>query len=219
LALLVAWFFGAPANAVAFFLMVPLAGLGALYWFGRPHPRRLAVALAMGLPLLIITLSGIEPIFRVSQRFDDGNLGARLVEGNGVRLIWAPDGPGWPRAGADWYGAQRVCSHLGEDGLSLAPTPQQIWRLPSVDEAVRSMVRHGHNSGGRWEPTAATVTYVTTPDKESPLWNLHSQVIYWWTATEAGPGQAFIIAYDGKVWPRSRDLVLPSQGFRCVRQP
>jgi hypothetical protein len=219
LAFLAAWFFQAFTNPIAFFLMVPLVGLGALYWFGRPQPRKVAVSLAIGLPALTLVLAGIEPIVRVPQRLDDGNLQARLVQGNGLALIWAPDGPGWPRAGADWYEAQQACQHLREDGLALVPVPQHIWRLPAVDEAVRSMARHGQNSGGAWDAIAARATYETTPDKESPLWNVHSQVIYWWTATEADQEHAYIIVYDGKVWPRPKQFSPDYLGFRCVKQP
>ena len=176
-ALLVAWFFQAFTNTVMFLLVVPLIGLGVLYWFGRSQPRRIALSLAIGLPLLTLIISGTEPVLRVSQRFDDGNLQARLVYGNGVHLTWATDGSGWPRTGANWAEARQVCQHLSEDGLTLTPTPQHIWRLPTVDEAVRSMARHGQNSGGVWNAEIAEATYKTTPDKESPLWNVHSQVI------------------------------------------
>jgi hypothetical protein len=218
-ALLVAWFFQALANTVTFFLMMPLIGFGVLYWFGRPQPRKMAVSLAIGLPLLTLIISGIEPVLRVSQRIDDGNLQARLLHGNGVNLIWAPDGPGWPRTGADWYEAQQVCQYLGEDGLTPAPVPQHMWRLPTADEAVRSMARHGQNSGGVWDAEIAKATYETTPDKESPLWNPHSQVIYWWTATEVDEEHAYIIVYDGKVWPRAKQFSPAYLGFRCVKQP
>ena len=199
LALVVAWFFQVLTNTVALFLMVPLIGLGVLYWFGRPQPRKLALSLAVALPMLTLIISGTKPVLRVSQRIDDGYLQARLVHGNGVVLVWAPDGPGWPRTGANWYEAQQVCQHLSQDGLSLSPEPQHIWRLPAVDEAVRSMARHGQNSSGVWEAETARATYKTTPDKESPLWNTHSQVIYWWTATEVDEEHAYIIVYDGKV--------------------
>jgi hypothetical protein len=218
LALAIAWFFQAFTNTVAFFLMVPLIGLGALYWFGRPQPRRVALSLVVGLPLLTLIIIGIEPVLRVSRRMDDGNLQARLVQGNGVDLVWAPDGPGWPRTGADWHEAQQVCQHLGEDGLTLAPVPQGTWQLPAVDEVVRSMARHGQNSGGEWDAETAKATYETTPDKESPLWNVHSQVIYWWTATEADEEHAYIIVYDGEVWPRAKEFGPAYLGFRCVKQ-
>jgi hypothetical protein len=218
LALLAAWFFGGFTNAATLLLGAPLIGIGALYWFGRPQPRRIALSLAVALPILTLVIGGIEPGLRVSQRLDDGDLQARLVHGNGVRLVWAPDGPGWPRTGANWYEAQRVCQYLGEDGLTPAPLPQDIWRLPTVDEAVRSMARHGQNSDGVWDEETARATYQTTPDKESPLWNVHSQVIYWWTATESDQEHAYIIVYDGKVWPRAKQFSAGYMGFRCVKQ-
>jgi hypothetical protein len=136
-----------------------------------------------------------------------------------MKLIWAPDGLGWPRTGTDWDEAQQVCQYLNDDGLTLASAPQYIWRLPTVDEAVRSMARHGQNSGGLWDAEIAEATYKTTPDKESPLWNIQSQVIYWWTATEIDEERAYIIVYDGKVWPRTKNFNLAYLGFRCVKQP
>ena len=219
IALLAVGFFQAFSNAATFLLIIPLMGIGALYWFGRPQPRKLAVSLAIGLPILTLILSGIEPVIRVSQRIDDGNLGARLVRGNGVDLIWAPDGPGWPRKGTSWLEAQGACQYLSKDGLTLASALQGVWRLPTADEAVRSMARHGRNSGGVWDAETAKATYTTTPDKESPLWNAHSQLIYWWTATEVDEGHACIIVYDGKVWTRAKQFSPDYLGFRCVKQP
>jgi hypothetical protein len=217
-AFLAAWFFQAVANPVMFLLIAPLVGLGVLYWYGRPQPRKVAFTLVIALPVLTLIISGIKPVIRVSQRVDDGNRQARLVYGNGVDLIWAPDGPGWPRTGATWYQAQQVCQHLSEDGLTQSPAAKNIWRLPTVDEAVRSMTRHGQNSGGVWDPELAQAVYQTTPDKESPLWNIHSQVIYWWTATEEDSARAYIIVYDGKVWPRSKQIAPAYLGFRCVQE-
>jgi hypothetical protein len=219
LALLAAWFLDAWGNPLMFIFVTPLIGLGALYWFGRPRPRRVAIWLVAGLPIITLLVCGIEPVVRVSQRVDDGNLQARLVRGNEMELVWAPDGPGWPRKGANWYEAQRRCQHLDQDGLKLARTPQRIWRLPTVDEAVRSGARHGHNSGGEWHAEAAEATYEIRPDKESPLWNVHSQVIYWWTATEVDAERAYIIVYDGKVWPRSKSFGSAYMGYRCVKDP
>jgi hypothetical protein len=218
LALFAAWFFQAFSNAATFLLILPLIGLGALYWFGRPQPRKLAVSLVVALPMLTLILSGIKPIMRVSQRVDDGVLQARLVQGNGINLVWAPDGPGWPRVGTNWPEAQQACQYLSEDGLTTTSTPLHIWRLPTVEEAVRSMALHGQNSGGVWDAETAQAAYKTTPDKESPLWNIYSQVIYWWTATEADEEHAYIIVYDGKVWSRAKEFSPAYLGFRCVKQ-
>lgn len=218
-ALLAIWFFQAYSNAATFLIILPMIGIGVLYWIARLKPRKVAASLAVGLPVLTLIIAGIGPIVRVSQRLDDGNLQARLVQGNGIAAIWAPDGPGWPHEGGNWYAAQQTCQYLGEDGLTLAHTPQDIWRLPSVDEVVRSMTRHGQNSAGEWNGKTATATYEITPDKESPLWNIHSQVIYWWTATEIDNENAYMIAYDGHVWSRSKNFGPAYLGFRCVRKP
>ena len=219
IAILVAWFLRGSSNAIGLFLMVPLIGLGALYGFGRPRPRKAAIFVAVGLPLLILVIAGTGPALRVSQRLDDGDRQARRVQGNGVDLVWAPEGPGWPGTGADWREAWQACQYLSQDGLVLDPAPQDFWRLPTVEEAVRSMARHGKNSGGVWDAEAAKATYATRPDKESPLWNTHSQVIYWWTATEPEQEHAYIIVYDGKVWPRAKAFGPAYLGFRCVKPP
>ena len=219
LALFAVWFFHGLTNPITLVLIVPLLGMGLLYWFGRPRPQKLAVALVIGLPLLTLILSGIVPALRVSQRVDDGSLQARLVQGSGVALIWAPEGPGWPRSGTNWAEAQLACASLSEDGLTRTSERQNIWRLPAVDEAVRAQARHGRNSGGTWDAESGQADYQTTPDKESPLWNTHSQVIYWWTSTEVDDDHAYIIVYDGKVWSRTKELSAAYLGYRCVKNP
>jgi hypothetical protein len=205
-------------NRVAMQLVIlPMLLLGILYWYGRPQPRRRAYRVAVGLPMLALIVCGVEPVVRIAGRVNDRNLEARLVEGNGVRLVWAPDGVGWPRKGVTWLEAFRHCRHLSGDGRMLAEVPQNVWRLPTVEEAVRSMSRHGINSGGIWDEQTRTATYRTRPDKESPLWNVHSQVIYWWTATDINDEEAFIIVYDGKVWPRRKRFAPDDLAYRCVK--
>jgi hypothetical protein len=74
------WFFrGASPVVVYVSIAGPLVGLGALYWFGRPEPRKLARLILVGLPLLTTIGFGIEPAIRVAGRVDDGNHEARLV--------------------------------------------------------------------------------------------------------------------------------------------
>lgn len=199
------------------FVILPMLLLGILYWYGRPEPRRRAYWIAVGLPVLTLVVCSVEPVVRIAGRVDDRNLEARLVEGNGVHLVWARDGVGWPRKGVTWQEAVYACHHLSEDGRTLAEVPQAVWRLPTVDEAVRSMSRHGVNSGGSWNELTKTTTYQTRPDKESPLWNVHSQIIYWWTATELNDERAYIIVYDGKVWPRRKRFAPDYLGYRCVK--
>lgn len=213
--LLLLFLFDLSDRVASLFVMLPMLLLGIAYWYGRPQPRRIAYLLATGLPVLTLVGCGIEPAVRIAGRVDDGYLQARLVEGNGVRLTWAADGVGWPREGVTWHEAVRRCQYLTEEGRELADVPQNVWRLPTVEEAVRSMSRHGVNSGGVWNVQSAT--YRVRPDKESPLWNVHSQVIYWWTATEIDVEHARIIVYDGKVWPRRKRFSPAYLGYRCVR--
>jgi uncharacterized protein (TIGR03382 family) len=219
LGVLLPLFLRRPNFAVIGFITLPLVLLGLLYWLGRRRSRKAASAVVIGLPLLTLIVCGVGPAFRVAGRVNDGNLQARLVEGNSVRLIWAADGIGWPREGVNWYEATKRCQYLEEDGRTLAAAPQNIWRLSTVEEAVRSMSRHGANSGGMWDSQNRTASYQTTPDKESPLWNIHSQVIYWWTATEADEQNAYIIVYDGNVSRRRKQIHPGYLAFRCVKSP
>jgi hypothetical protein len=212
------WFFrGASSVVIYFSIAVPLLLLGAFYWLGRPQPRKLAAGAVILLPLLTIIVCGVEPAIRVAGRIDDGNREARLVVGNGVNLIWAPEGPGWPRDGVPWEEAMRRCQYLTEDGKILAGTPQNIWRLPTVEEAVCSFARHGKNVGGVWDAQKAKASYQKMPDKESPLWDKYSKVIYWWTATEADGKNAYIVVYNGQVWPRPKKAYWGYLGFRAVK--
>ena len=213
-----AWFFRGASPVVVYpFIVIPLVFMGILYWFGSIKPLRKATVLIVGLPLIVLLICGAEPAYRIAGRLDDGDRSARHMMGNGVDLIWAPEGPGWPREGVSWKEAGRRCRYLSEDGRSLAGTPQNVWRLPTVEEAVRSMRRHGEDSGGTWDVFYRRASYRLTPDKESPLWDVHSKVIYWWTATELNEREAYIIVYDGKVWRRLKHVHWSYLGFRAVK--
>jgi hypothetical protein len=204
---------------------------GILFWAGRPKPRILALAISLFLPLIVSLGFSVEPIIRIAGRSDDGFRGARTVQGNGVRLVWAPEGPGWHNPnphdelwvkewrGPTWEEARKACRYLTADGKSLASTPQDIWRLPTADELVRSMTRHGTNCGGRWISSPGLPLYTTKPDKEAPLWNPYSPVIYYWTSSERNDDRAYSISFEGTVWTRNKSSTLGSIGFRAVRLP
>jgi hypothetical protein len=209
--------------------LLPVLVLGMLFWVGRPTPVSLAYKMSVLLPLLVAVGFAIEPVTRIAGRIDDGNRGLRIVQGNGVKLVWAPEGPGWrnpdPRdriwvtqwRGPTWDDAQKVCRYLTADGTAIANTPQDIWRLPTVEEVVRSMTRHGANCGGVWNPVSAQASYTTKPDKEPPLWNPYSPVIYWWTSSEQSRSHAYSIDFNGSIYNRNKESNLGSLGFRAVR--
>lgn len=196
---------------------IPFLVIGLLYWFSDFTSKKWKYRLSLVLPLLTLIVFGIEPVIRVSGRVNDGNFGSRRIAQNNISLIWAPQGPGWPIDGTSWHKADSLCNYLTEDGLGIATEPQNIWRLPTVEEAVRSMQRHGVNSKGRLNAKGEP-EYETRPDKETPLWNPNSKVIYWWTKTEIDESTAYIIVYDGKIWKRRKDFSANYLGFRAVKE-
>jgi len=212
-------------------MLLPVVVLGALFWVGRPTPLSLAYQISIFFPLLVAVGFAIEPVTRITGRIDDGYRGLRSVQGNGVKLIWAPEGPGWPNPnprdrvwatqwrGPTWEEARKVCRYLTADGTAMASTPQDIWRLPTVEEVARSMTRHGTNCGGVWNPISTHVSYTVKPDKESPLWNPYSPIIYWWTSSQHSGSRAYSIDFNGEVYDRSKESNLGSQGFRAVKGP
>jgi hypothetical protein len=103
--------------------------------------------------------------------------------------------------------------------VSFGPEVVGVWRLPTVDEAVHSMMRRGRNAGGRWDPQRREASYRIQPEKESPLWRRYSPVIYWWTATEDGPKDAFRIAYNGYVLSVDKRGWGDYWSYRCVCSP
>jgi hypothetical protein len=194
--------------------------LGLMFLYGRTEPRSVALAVALGLPALMLLACGVEPAWRVSQRFDDGDRGSRLIAGQGVTLLWAPDGPGWSRMGnVPWQEAVQRASHLTADGASLADSPQNIWRLPTRAEVVHSLTRGNVNAGGTWDAAGERAAYVRKPDKESPLWDIYAPLIYLWTSEEADQRRAWVVVYHGGVFPKDKRMGSSSLGFRAVRNP
>jgi len=110
-----------------------------------------------------------------------------------------------------------LCTYLSADGRMLMSTPQNIWRLPTVEELVLSLVRDGANAGGTWDPAKGKALYTINPDKESPLWDIHAPVIAFWTSSEDGPHNAWIVFYNGQVRSIHKRIRRANIGFRCVK--
>jgi hypothetical protein len=72
---------------------------------------------------------------------------------------------------------------------------------------------HRIRATGAWDAAAARLTYRVVPDKESPMWDTHSQVIYRWTATDS----AYLVAYNGQVYPRLKRSRCDYLAFRAVK--
>lgn len=215
------WFFSeASFSVVGLMIVIPIIALGLLYYFGEPRPKKWAYRIIIIIPLLIILALSLPNSIRVSQRMNDRDFGLRIVEGKGVTLAWAPRGPGWPDAGTSWQEAQRVCTYLSEDGTTIMQETQNFWRLPTADESVRSMMLHGENAKGVWHPEQEKAVYERTPDKETPLWDVHAKVIYYWTAdtSPSDDRSAYIIVYHGGVFPKRKTEGQSYLSFRAVKE-
>ncbi|MFC2001584.1 hypothetical protein ACFLUZ_03650 [Chloroflexota bacterium] len=213
-------------------------------WFRRNLPYLLAI----GLPFLVTIAFSIYWVPILLGRIDDGDLSARLIEGNGVALVWAPAGPGWYEHYYSWndiafYGVPPVgfgekpgyedrnattedmnttglCVYLSEDGLSIMNEPQYIWRMPTVDEIIRSLVRHGENAGCTWDGKSKQANCQILPDKDTPLWTPDWSPIYYWAADEYDEHRAYYVSYNGKgINHQPKSWGNQRHGYRFVREP
>ena len=214
------YFFSGANLVLRLLIIIPFALLGLLYFFGEPRPKKWAYRLIIFIPLIIAVSISVHQGIKVAQRVNDQDFGIRVVQGRETVLAWAPRGPGWPDKGVSWEEAQEICRHLSADGQTIMEEEQNIWRLPAVEEAVHSMMIHGENAGGVWDPATEKATYDRNPDKETPLWDIHSKVIYYWTADNSltDDSKAYIIVYNGGVFPRAKTNSQDYLSFRAVKK-
>jgi len=113
-----------------------------------------------------------------------------------------------------------LCKYLSPDGAKIMDTPQNIWRMPTTDEIVQALGRHGENAGCLWQGEyARQVRCKVLPDKESPLWATDQPVIYYWTADSYSENRGYFVAYNGTVNATNKLGGNPRHGYRCVREP
>ena len=148
----------------------------------------------------------------------------------GVSPVGLEDKPGYGKQDNDYKNIRfatsedmslfNLCLYLSADGLTLAGEPQNIWRMPTTNEIIRSLGRHGENSGCEWlGEFRQQVQCDVLPDKESPLWSTDVPVIYYWTADERIEEQGYFVAYNGMVNAAYKLGGNPRHGYRCVKEP
>ena len=120
---------------------IPLVLIGLSFYFYEIKNKKTAYILIISIPLLIIFTLGIPNLLRVNKRYNDHNFRLRIVKGNRVKLAWAPKGPGFPEKGVNWFEAMRRCLYLSEQGDKLLKEEQNIWRLSTREEIVKSLTR------------------------------------------------------------------------------
>jgi hypothetical protein len=253
-------------------ISAPLVFLGILLLIeGRNHKKRVAQGwtapanwwrrnswyLAAVIPPLVIAIAmSANSLPVVLTRMDDGYRGMRLIKGNGVDLVWAPEGPGWnwkqdyggypswnmialygvspvgmgDKPGYDTtkgeYASEEemikynLCLYLSEDGTTLEPEVQNIWRMPTINDYARSFSRHGVNAGCLWMGEGnKQMTCTIQPDKETPLWAPDLGPIYYWAAEESSERNAYFVSYNGWVSKTNKEGGNPRHSYRCVREP
>jgi len=191
------------SNAGRFLIFIPLILFALGFYFGEYRHKKIITWSFAIIPLLIILSFGIPQLIRVENRFNDNNFGTRTITGNNIELIWAPQGIGFPLEGTDWQTAKDNCARLK-------------LRLPSRDEIVRSLTKKDKNAMGLID-NSGTAQYDTRPDKETPLWNPYSQIIYYWTNESKNEKQAYLVAYNGFILDRNKNSGANYQGYRCVK--
>jgi hypothetical protein len=229
---------------------------------GRWLRRNLRYIVAFAPPVLtgVAVTAYFVPFLLV--RFDDGDRSIQRIKGNGVTLIWAPQGPGWnwhPLSGRgrrpSWddlalYGVPPVgihqqrkgagerayateddmettglCRYLNRDGTILMPEWQGIWRLPTADEVVRTLVGTGSNAGCTWDGVSNSAGCQRQPNKDTPLWAADESPIYYRTADEHDGRAAWCVPYSGglryggSIHTQPKDWGNSRHGYRCVRDP
>ena len=79
-----------------------MLALAVLYAYGRPAPLAWARRTVVWIPLATAIVSGAYPGWRVLTRPTTVDPSMRHIAGNGVDLVWAPEGPGWDERGFSW---------------------------------------------------------------------------------------------------------------------
>jgi hypothetical protein len=141
----------------------------------------------------------------------------------GLDPIGMGDKPGhnWKagaNATAEEMAKYNVCLYLSEDGLILESKPQNIWRMPTVNDYARSLTRNGKNAGCFWHGKGKEeMACATPPNKETPLWTPDLSPIYYWAADEHDSKLAYFVSYNGWVNTAMKSGGNPRHSYRCVR--
>jgi hypothetical protein len=148
----------------------------------KPSPRWIArnyrYVLVAGLPLLAFALVLAQKLPQHLSRLDDGLRGPRVIEGNGVSLVWAPQGPGWNwKLSDDRYPSWDAIARYGDApvGLDGKSGPDRDHAMPA--EMERTCLCAYLNEGGTmilakpthiWRmPTADEIVRSLTRDGEN----------------------------------------------------
>jgi hypothetical protein len=139
---------------------------------GAPIPtgwwrRRAWYVVALGPPAVIVLGFTIYWAPILATRQDDGDRGARLVEGHGVTLVWAPEGPGWNwRQSFGGFPSWTSLALYGAPPLGLEPPSQPDDRVARRNDMTRTcLCRYLSADGLRLENEPVGVWRMPTADE------------------------------------------------------
>lgn len=112
-----------------------------------------------------------------------------------------------------------LCAFLSEDGSYLSSEPQNIWRLPTVEEIAQTLSQDNENAGCIWDGVNDRLSCKVRPDKETPLWAPDEPPVYYWAASEKDDSNAYYVSYTGWVGYQPKNWGNPRHGYRCVKDP
>jgi hypothetical protein len=155
------------------------------------------------------------------------NLSWNAIAFYGVPPVGYGDKPGYEARHATEadMAATGLCRYLSEDGLSLGAEPQDIWRMPTTDEIVRSLVRGGESAGCTWDGQSMQADCVIQPNKDAPLWDPDASPIYYYAGEEHDEDSTWYVPYTGGglyggvIGAQPKNGGNSRHGFRCVREP
>ena len=152
-----------------------------------------------------------------------GNLSWNAIALYGMEPVGFSEKPEREGRHATWEEMERygLFRYLAADGVTLSQDPQDIWRMPTVDEIVRSLVRGGENAGCTFpeDLDRGRARCDRSTDKETPLWAPDYPFIYMWAGQEHDSVAAFYVGYNGWVRHQPKSWGNPRHGYRFVRAP
>jgi len=196
---------------------VPLFVIALLRYTSQLPTKKVSLVFVLGIPMATLFVSGIQPASRIWNR-SESDIGIPFTaKVDDEKIIWAPPGPGWPRNGVDWFEASNICLYLSQDGIQISDTIVGLWRLPKAEEIVASTYFRGRPMVGTWSVKQRKAEFKNVPDKEPPLWDPYSPIIYWWTSDEVSMDSALMYSYNAVVFVRSKYHKAGYYGFRAIR--
>lgn len=171
--------------------------------------------------------AGVGPSQQAGELLPDANLSWNEIAFYGLPPVGFGDKPGFGDRDATTLDMQTtgLCRYLSADGRTLRTAPQDIWRMPTVDEIVRSLVRAGENAGCSWDGHSSSADCDRQPNKDTPLWDPDASPIYYYSGEEYDESSAWYVPYTGGgmyggvIGAQSKSGGNSRHGFRCVREP